>query len=249
MYPPWPRVCGLTWPFLPFYMHVSPSLSRIQVLLVLTGFSLSLPRHCLVPNFVAQTEMGFRDFAHSLWSQQLKAFTRWRDLPDSRWPKLAMLEHLTSTEWHSKYFEYIVNIKNTISLPFVYSEEMIESHLSNFFLKKLNSDIVKSNLPAYKPVLVIKRNDFVNESETSALLTGIKINYCKKTQTQGPGRNRVCPFCPGVVGRIGPPASEYHVTWVCPRVENVRNMAPTRSLDPFQLICYHPDFALIMGAM
>ena len=65
----------------------------------------------------------------------------------------------------------------------------------------------------------------MNESESSALLTGIKVNYCKKSQTQGPGRNRVCPFCPGVVGRIGPPASEYHVTWVCPRVENVRNMA------------------------
>ena len=103
---------------------------RKRILTAMLGVPIS------APNFVAQTEMGFRDFAHSLWSQQLKAFTRWRDLPDSRWPKLAMLEHLTSTEWHSKYFEYIVNIKNTISLPFVYSEEMIESHLSNFFLKK-----------------------------------------------------------------------------------------------------------------
>ena len=136
-----------------------------------------------------------------------------------------MLEHLTSTEWHSKYFEYIVKIKNTISLPYVYSEQMIESHLSDYFLKKLNGDIVKANLPSYKPVLLISRNAFVNESELSALLTGIKVNYCKINQTQGPGRNRVCPFCPGIVGRIGQPASEFHVTWVCPKVEEVRNMS------------------------
>ena len=73
---------------------------------------------------------------------------------------------------------------------------------------------------------MIEKNEFVNESELSALLTGIKVNYCKNTQTQGPGRNRVCPFCPGVFGKIGtPPASEYHVAWVCPKVEKIRKMA------------------------
>ena len=168
--------------------------------------------------------MGFRDFSHSLWSQQLKAFTRWRDLPDSRWAKLAMLEHLTSVEWHSKYFEYIVKIKNTISLPYVYSEQMIDYHLNEYFINKLNRDIVKADLPSYKPVSVIKRNEFVNESELSALLTGIKVNYCRISQTQGPGRHRVCPFCPGTVGRIGPLASEFHVNWICPKVEKVRSL-------------------------
>ena len=112
-----------------------------------------------------------------------------------------------------------------VGVNYVYSEQMIEEHLNNYFLEKLNSDIIKANLPSYKPVSVISRNAFVNESELSALLTGIKVNYCREIQTQGPGRNRVCPFCPGVVGRIGPPASEFHVTWVCPKVEEVRNMA------------------------
>ena len=175
-------------------------------------------------NFVAQTELGFRDFAHALWSQQLKSFLRWRDLPDSRWAKLAMLEHL-SGGWHSKYFEYIVKIKNTISIPFIYSETMIDFFLDRHFIGKLNEQIVKAGLPAYKPVTVIRRNEFVNESEQSALLAGIKVNYCKSSQTQGPGRSRICPFCPGVVGRMGPLASEFHVTWVCPRVENVRKLS------------------------
>ena len=173
-------------------------------------------------NFIAQTELGFRDFAHALWSQQLKSFLRWRDLPDSRWAKLAMLEHLSGAGWHSKYFEYIVKIKNTISLPFIYSEQMIDFYLDRYFIGKLNDRIAEANLPAFKPVNIIKRNEFVNEGELSALLTGIKVNYCKINQTQGPGRNRNCPFCPGVAGRLGRPASEFHVTWVCPKVENVR---------------------------
>ena len=206
---------------IPFSDSSILSINRVQSQLAkaLLGVPIS------APNFVAQTELGFRDFAHSLWLQQLKAFTRWRELPDSRWAKLAMLEHLTSTEWRSKYFEYIVKIKNIISLPYVYSIDMIESHLERYFLDKLNSDIVKANLPAFKPVSVIRRNEFVDESELSALLTGIKVNYCKKSQTQGPGRNRVCPFCPGISGKIGPPASEFHVTWVCPKMENVRKIA------------------------
>ena len=177
------------------------------------------------PNFVAQTELGFRDFAHVLWSQQLKAFLRWRDLPESRWAKLAMMEHLSSNDWHSNYFEYIVKIKNTISLPFVFSGQMIDEHLDSYFLGKLNQSIVKADLPSFKPVSVIERNVFVNESELSATLTGIKVNYCKKIQTQGPGRNRMCPFCPGVVGRVGTPSSEFHVTWVCRRVEDVRKLS------------------------
>ena len=102
---------------------------------------------------------------------------------------------------------------------------MIESHLRRYFLDKLNRDIAKANLPSFKEVSVIEKNEFVNESELSALLTGIKVNYCKNTQTQGPGRNRVCPFCPGVYGKIGTPASEYHVAWVCPKVEKIRKMA------------------------
>ena len=206
---------------IPFSDSSIASINRVQSQLAkaLLGVPIS------APNFVAQTELGFCDFSHALWSQQLKAFNRWRNLPDSRWAKLAMLEHLTSTEWHSKYFEYIVKIKNAISLPYVYSEQMIESHLRRYFLDKLNRDIAKANLPSFKEVSVIEKNEFVNESELSALLTGIKVNYCKNTQTQGPGRNRVCPFCPGVFGKIGTPASEYHVAWVCPKVEKIRKLA------------------------
>ena len=167
------------------------------------------------PNFVAQAELGFPHFAQSLWSIQLNSYLRWRDLPYDRWPKKAMLEHL-SGKWKSDYFEYITEIKNTISLPFIYSKGMIKEYLERFFISTLNDEIVKANLPAYRPLSSIARGKFVNEGDTSALTVGMKLNNCRENPTQGMHRSKFCPFCPGVM------ASEFHVAWVCPRLSTLR---------------------------
>ena len=167
------------------------------------------------PNFVAQAEMGFPHFAQSLWSLQLNSYLRWRDLSYDRWPKKAMMEHL-SGRWKSRYFEYICEIKNTISLPFVFSRSDIKETLQCYFINTLNDDIVRSNLPAYKPVTSITRGYFVSEGETSALAVGMKVNNCKENPTQGRDRSKSCPFCIGIM------ASEYHVAWVCPRLSLLR---------------------------
>ena len=167
------------------------------------------------PNFVAQAELGFPHFAQSLWSLQLNSYLRWRDLPYDRWAKKAMLEHL-SGRWKSSYFEYICGIKNTISLPFVFSRVDIKEFLQCYFINLLNDEIVKSNLPAYKPVTSIERGFFVSEGETSALTVGMKVNNCREKPTQGLDRSKSCPFCPGLM------ASEYHVAWICPRLLSLR---------------------------
>ena len=167
------------------------------------------------PNFVAQVELGFPHFAQSLWSLQLNSYLRWRDLPYDRWPKKAMLEHL-SGRWKSRYFEYISEIKNTISLPFVYDKCDIKEFLERYFIKTLNDEISKANLPAYKPVMSIARGSFVSEGETSATTVGMKVNNCREKPTQGQDRSRSCPFCPGIM------ASEFHVAWVCPRLSSLR---------------------------
>ena len=117
-----------------------------------------------------------------------------------------MLEHL-SGRWKSEYFENISEIKNTISLPFILSKDMIKEHLDNFFISKLNEEIVKSNLPAYRQVKSLARGKFVNEGESSALTVGMKVNNCRDNPTQGKDRSRPCPFCPGEM------ASEFHVAW------------------------------------
>ena len=125
------------------------------------------------------------------------------------------MEHL-SGRWSSKYFEYICEIKNTISLPFVFSKSDIKEFLQCYFIKTLNEDIVRSNLPAYKQVTSISRGYFVSEGETSALTIGMKVNNCREKPTQGKDRSKTCPFCIGIM------ASEYHVAWVCPRLSSLR---------------------------
>ena len=191
--------------------HIT-TLNRIQSQLVkcLLGVPVTSP------NFVAQVEMGFPHFAQSLWSLQLKAYLRWRDLPYDRWPKKAMMEHL-SGRWRSDYFTYISKIKETVSLPVIFSRVDIKQRLDAFFIDKLNSDIVNAKLPAYKPVSGIARNPFISEDEYSALAVGMKVNRCRVNPTQGQDRSRLCPFCPGKF------ASEFHVTWICPRLSSLRH--------------------------
>ena len=197
------------------------------------------------PNFVAQAELGFPHFAHSLWSLQLNSYLHWRDLPFDRWPKKAMLEHL-SGRWKSDYFDYISRIKNTISIPFIYTKDMIKEYLDKFFIADLNNEIVKSKLPAYRPVESLARGKFINEGETSAMTVGMKVNNCRDKPTQGRDRSKVCPFCPNVM------ASEFHVAWVCPRLSTLRrdigitSFKNSMSLDEFQEECAS-YFAYING--
>ena len=167
------------------------------------------------PNFVAQAELGFPHVAHSLWSLQLNSYLRWRDLPYDRWPKKAMLEHL-SGRWKSDYFEYITEIKNSISIPFIYTKSMIKEYLDKFFINKLNDEITNSSLPAYRPMQSITRGKFINEGETSSITVGMKVNNCRDKPTQGKDRSQSCPLCPGVL------ASEFHVAWICPRLSSLR---------------------------
>ena len=90
-----------------------------------------------VHNVVAQTELGFEHFGHRLWSSQLKFCHRWLGLPDIWWPKLAIMEHM-SGNWKSPYWNYINKIKRTISLPYLYSNDMIKLHLDRYFIGRAN---------------------------------------------------------------------------------------------------------------
>ena len=190
--------------------HIS-SLNRIQSQLAkgVLGVPISSP------NFVAQTELGFKHFSHTLWSLQLNAYLRWRDMTFDRWPKKAMLEHL-SGNWDSKYFKYISTIKNTIGLPFIYSQNMIAEYLNNHFINRLNDEVTKSKLPAYRQVASIQRNTFIHEGPSSALAVGMKVNNCKNNPTQGIDHSKSCKFCPGQL------ASEFHVAWKCPKLSKLR---------------------------
>lgn len=172
-------------------------------------------------NFVAQTELGFVHFGHYLWSKQLTACLRWIDLPEERWARKAMFEHM-SGNWESPYWKYICKIKNIVNMPFLHSREMIQLHLDTHFISKLNDSIISSKLEAFKMVKSLSRALYVTESPVSSIIAGVKVNNCRGVQCQGADRSRQCPVCPPVTGPLPPKSSEYHVTWVCPAVSGVR---------------------------
>ena len=97
-----------------------------------------------------------------------------------------------------------------------FSKSDVKDFLQRYFINTLNDEILRSNLPAYKPVTSISRGYFVSEGEISALTVGMKVNNCREKPTQGKDRSKSCPFCIGIM------ASEYHVAWVCPRLSSLR---------------------------
>ena len=74
---------------------------------------LSLPTP--VNNFAAQTELAMQPFKQKLWTLQLNSCLRWMELPQSRWAKLAMMEHM-SLKWKSPYWDYIYQIKSVVGV-------------------------------------------------------------------------------------------------------------------------------------
>ena len=66
----------------------------------------------------AQTELGMFPFRTLLYKAQLRFYFRVLGLPDSRWVKQALKDHL-SMSWPSPYLANIVRIRETVRLHFV----------------------------------------------------------------------------------------------------------------------------------
>lgn len=65
------------------------------------------------PNIAAQTEFGVQFFRHQLYVQQLSFYTRVLLMDKSRWPYLALMEHLKRPH-KSPYFRYIHKIRTEL---------------------------------------------------------------------------------------------------------------------------------------
>ena len=121
------------------------------------------------------------------------------------------------------YYTFDYQTTQIYSSPALVSKSNIAVHVDKYFLKCLNSDIVKANLPTIKPLKRLRRAPYLSEDNLSSLLVGIKYNYCAKVQCQGVDRQRRCPVCPPKPGESLPPkASEFHVNWECSSVQRER---------------------------
>ena len=173
-------------------------------------------------NIAAQTELGILPFRLSLYKAQLRFYFRVLDLPNSRWVKKAMMEHL-SMAWPSPYFKYIISVRERVQLPFVPpTQRYLGSHLYQWSLSEVNNVVSSHDLPYVGAVTKFSRQKYVFEHPQLATIAQFRLSNAglgnKYPRFAGVQyvRQKLCPFCPRI------PITEAHVIFFCPAVEHHR---------------------------
>ena len=112
-------------------------------------------------NICAQSDIGFKPLRLLLCLQQLKFYFRVLRLPNSRWVKMALLEHLAGS-WVSPYLAYICNLRTTVSLhdepPTLLH---LRKHMFQWVLWRTNIFFNRISLPCLEPLERVKKEWYV----------------------------------------------------------------------------------------
>ena len=116
-------------------------------------------------NVCAQTELGIIPFRLALYKAQLSFYFRVLDMPESRWAKKAMLDHL-SQRWPSPYLKYINKVRERVHLSFLPpTTRYLRTHLYAWSLSSVNETIHSLSLPNVAPLVRYKRQSYVFEHQ------------------------------------------------------------------------------------
>ena len=189
-------------------------------------------------NVCAQTEIGFKPIRLLLCLQQLKFYFRVLRLPDSRWVKVALLEHL-SGGWVSPYLTYICNLRTAVSLQDEPSSMLyLRKHMFQWALWRTNIFFNNTSLPCLEPLQSFKKEWYVCPSQHLATIASFKLANAglgNKCPLPGKARMASCPKCPVPV-----PNSEEYLLFVCPSVQRTR---VETGLDSFRTQCILRGFS------
>ena len=171
-------------------------------------------------NISAQTELGILPFRLALYKVQLKFYFRVLGLPDSRWVKKALLEHLSMT-WPSPYLKYIILIRDAINLPFVPpTQHYLVSHLTQWSLSVTNHLISQFKLPNVGALSRFSCQPYVFEHPHLSTIAQFRLSNAglrnRYPRFVGALYNiqKTCPMCQE------PKLSESHLFFFCPSVEH-----------------------------
>ena len=169
-------------------------------------------------NICAQTELGIIPFRLALYKAQLGFYFRVLDLPDSRWVKKAMLEHL-SLVWPSPYISYISRVRETVKLPFSPpTTRYLKTHLYSWSLSEVNSALSDLSLPYVDPLQRFKKLPYVFEHQHLDTIAQFRLsnaglgNRFPRWAGHTYAIQKQCPLCPSAL-------TEAHVIFFCPSVE------------------------------
>ena len=191
-------------------------------------------------NLCAQTDLGIVPFRLALYKAQLSFYFRVLDLPDSRWVKQALLEHL-GMEWPSPYLKYISAIRDTVRLPFVPpTTRYLASHLFQWSLSEVNSTLSRLELPYVSPLTSFKRQPYVSDHRYLDTIAQFRLSNAglgnRYPRFAGVPylRQTNCPLCNSIL------LTEAHVIFFCPYVEHFRGEL---DLIIFRTICLTKGFS------
>ena len=173
-------------------------------------------------NISAQTELGILPFRFTLYRAQLRFYFRVLSLPNHRWAKKALLEHL-SLAWQSPYLQNIISIREKVNLPFVPpSPRYLGSHLIQWALSETNHRIAQLKLPNVGTLSSFSRQPYAFEHEHLTTIAQFRLSSAglgnKYPRFAGVlyERQKYCPLCPGTL------LTEAHVIFFCPSTEHHR---------------------------
>ena len=201
---------------IPFTETTIDSIERLQSQLAKHALGLNQS----TANVCAQTELGLKPFRMLLYLHQLKFYVRVMALPQTRWVRRVLYDHLMGN-WFSPYIAYITRIRLKLGLlQLVPTTRNLEIHLDAWFLNNTNSLVATLDLPCVPRVEKFTRLRYVYEHDGCSSIAEFKFqNAGLGNRAPRPGRRRTnkCALCSGDL-------DEFHVSFICTAMEGFRKL-------------------------
>ena len=156
-------------------------------------------------NVSAQTELGILPFRFRIYRAQLRFYFRVLGLPNYRWAKKALLDHL-SLAWPSPYLQNIFSIKERVNLTFdPPTLRYLGKHLYQWSLAETNYRISQLHLPYVGSLPDFSRQPYVFEHAHITTIAEFRLSSAglgnKYPRFAGVlyERQKFCPLCPGAI--------------------------------------------------
>ena len=177
------------------------------------------------PNILVQTELGILYFRHKLYSQVLKYYTRVLLMNKSRWPALALDEHLRRPS-ASPYFKFIHKIRTEVGLlEAPLTMECLHESLQEHFINKVNSSIARMSLIGLRPLREFEKQLYVCENKAAETIAKFRLNRVDLGKIVARENRRVqtkCPLCPTAIPMYQ--NSPFHIVMECNSLKEIKKV-------------------------
>ena len=189
----------------------------------LAKYLLGLPPSA--PNILVQTELGIQYFRHKLYSQVLNYYTRVLLMENTRWPKLALDEHLRRPA-SSQYFKFINKIRTEVGFKEApLTKKYLQESLYNHFLMKVNSHISRMSQIGLRPLTKFEKQNYVCENKAAETIAKFRLNRVNLGRIVPRENHRVqnkCPLCPPAIPMYQ--NTPYHIVMECNSLKEIKKV-------------------------